>query len=70
MLLWLLMLPIAVLGVGFSNFEILSPLGFVKDVAALPSAWGLVSARLTCWLYLIWPVASYYILVRRNAVRA
>jgi hypothetical protein len=70
MLAWLIALPIFALAMGFSGFLLLSPVDLLKDVAALPSTWREVMLRLACWLYVLWPVASYYIIVHRRRLAA
>ena len=51
---WLGMLPFALLAIGFSGGELLSPSALFVDVLAGDLYW---STRVWAWFALIWPVA-------------
>lgn len=65
MLLWLLLLPFYALGMAFTGFAALSPMGLIADMTLLPATMQPVTLRLLSWLYLLWPLMAYYWLVRR-----
>jgi len=60
MTLWLILLPIVLLAVVFSDFRAISPVGIFSDLADISNGWRLLLTRISIWLYLISPILIYF----------
>jgi len=58
---WLATLPVALLAIGFSGGELLSPVELYRDLVSGDLYW---TTRIWAWFAIAWPFAAFLVIIR------